>query len=113
MSAESPIDRELFTLEEQWVHDKLQGMSHFVEARAHLMKFHADNPDWQMNMTFRTPTGATFDVDIMAYIPDMFLNLAREYYDQLVDANQGAVANKRLRAIYNKWNPGKNKPAKG
>lgn len=105
MTAEAPdpIEKELYDLEDKYAKDKLDALHTLADAVSHTRKFIVDNGDTGLNTTFRSPSGEVFNVDMLPYLPDMILEVAKTYYKQLQDVGKATHARQVLRRVERKW----------
>lgn len=96
-------DAELFALEDAYIKNKLEALGSLADACAVTRRFVAENGDTALNMTFRSPNGELFNVDLLPYLPDMILQVAKIHYKQLGDVNKGPHARQVLRRVEKKW----------
>jgi len=101
--APDPINAELFALEDAYIRHKLDALSTLADAVPHVRKFIVDNGDTGLNTTFRSPSGEVFNVDMLPYLPDMILEVAKTYYRQLKDVGKAPHARQTLRRVEKKW----------
>ena len=104
MSVENPdpIERELFELEDTYVQDKLDALSTLADACAYTRRYVAEN-EAQLTTTLRSPQGEVFKIDMLPYLPEMILEVAKVYYKHLREIGKGPHARQTLKRVERKW----------
>jgi len=98
-----PIDSELFALEDDYIKFKLDALGSLADAGAHVRQYINDNKDMEMMTTVRSPQGEVFNVDMLPFLPDMLLEMAKIQFKQLKDMGKGLHARQTLKRLEKKW----------
>lgn len=98
-----PIEQELFALEDGYVELKLDALRSFADAGAHARQYVNDNKDMAMMTTVRSPQGEVFNIDMLPFLPDMMMEMAKIHYKQLKDIGKATHARQTLKRLEKKW----------